>query len=115
MMASSVWAGLKKQGYHVTVFASPPGSDVITHDPNIDKLVLFDKDQVPNANLGDFWNYQSKKFDKFVNLSESVEGTFLAMPGRIQHGWCPRFATAMMNRNYLEFAHASREIPTSPR
>jgi ADP-heptose:LPS heptosyltransferase/predicted SAM-dependent methyltransferase len=114
MMATSVWAGLKKQGYHVTVFASPPGSDVITHDPNIDKLVLFDKDQVPNANLGDFWNYQAKKFDKFVNLSESVEGTFLAMPGRIQHGWSPMVRHSMMNRNYVEFAHDLAGVPHEP-
>ena len=55
MMATPIIRGLKKQGYHVTVFAALPGSDAITHDPHIDKLVLFDKDQVPNADLGDFW------------------------------------------------------------
>lgn len=114
MMASSVWAGLKNQGYHVTVFASPPGSDVITHDPHIDKLVLFDKDQVPNANLGDFWRYQSKKFDKFVNLSESVEGSFLAMPGRAQHAWPPAVRHSQMNVNYLEFAHRLASVTHQP-
>ena len=114
MMASSVWAGLKKQGYHVTVFASQPGSDVIKNDPNIDKLVLFDKDQVPNANLVDFWGYQAKKFDKFVNLSETVEGTFLAMPGRTQHAWTPALRHKHMNHNYVQFAHDLAGVPHDP-
>jgi ADP-heptose:LPS heptosyltransferase len=110
MQASSVWAGLKKQGYHVTVFTSPPGSDVITNDPNIDNLVLFDKDQVPNGNLSDFWNWQKKKFDKWVNLSESVEGTLLAMSGRMPALYPPQVRHALMNRNYVEFQHAIAEI-----
>jgi len=114
MMASSVWTGLKKQGYHVTVFASPPGSDVITEDPNIDKLVLFDVDQVPNANLGDFWGVQKKKFDKFVNLCESVEGTFLALSNRAQHQWSPILRHKMMNGNYLQFQHELGGVPHDP-
>lgn len=111
MQASSVWAGLKKQGYHVTVFTSPPGSDVITHDPNIDNLVLFDKDQVPNGNLGEFWKWHSKKYDKWVNLSESVEGTLLAMTGRMPALYPPEVRHALMNRNYVELQHAIAGIP----
>lgn len=114
MMASSVWAGLKKQGYHVTVFASPPGSDVITEDPNIDKLVLFDVNQVPNANLGDFWEVQKKKFDKFVNLCESVEGTFLALPNRTHHAMPPALRHKLMDFNYLQFSHELADVPHEP-
>jgi ADP-heptose:LPS heptosyltransferase/predicted SAM-dependent methyltransferase len=114
MMASSVWAGLKNQGYHVTVFASPPGSDVILHDPHIDKLVLFDKDQVPNGNLMDFWKYQAKKFDKFVNLSESVEGSFLAMPGRTTHAWPASLRHKYLNANYVQFSHELAGVPHEP-
>lgn len=114
MMASSVWAGLKKQGYHVTVFASPPGSDVITEDPNIDKLVLFDVNQVPNQNLGDFWDVQKKKFDKFVNLCESVEGTFLSLPNRTQHFWPPALRHKLMNFNYLQHHHELAGVPHDP-
>ena len=111
MQSSSVWAMLKKQGYHVTVFSSPPGADVIAHDPNIDKLVLFDKDQVPNANLVDFWNWHRPKYDKWVNLSESVEGTLLAMRGRTPFYFHPRLRHSMMNRNYVEFQHEIADIP----
>lgn len=114
MMASTVWAGLKRQGYHVTVFASPPGADVITHDPNIDRLVLFEKDQVPNADLGAFWDHHKKKYDKWVNLSESVEGTLLAMPGRSVHGWAPLARHTLSNHNYVQVHHEIAGLPHEP-
>jgi len=114
MQASSVLAGLKKQGYHVTLMTSLPGADVISQDPNIDEVMLLDRDQVPNADLGSFWNWQAKKYDKFVNLSESVEGTFLALPGRTQHNWPPAVRHSMMNRNYLEFQHDLAGVPHDP-
>tara|TARA_R110000868_G_scaffold157973_2_gene385607 strand:+ start:32 stop:1606 length:1575 start_codon:yes stop_codon:yes gene_type:complete len=114
IQTSTVIAGLKKQGYHVTLFASPPGSDAILHDPNIDKLVLFDKDQVPNADLGPFWEHQKTKFDKWVNLSETVEGSLLAMKGRIQYEWTPEVRHRMMNVNYIEFMHDLAGVPHDP-
>lgn len=114
MQAMSVVKGLKDQGYHVTVHAAAPGVDVILHDPNIDNLIIFDRDQVPNGNLNDFWAWQKKKFDKFVNLSESIEGTLLAIPGRIQHGWSPLLRHKMMNRNYLEHQHDIAGVPHRP-
>lgn len=114
MQASSVFAGLKKQGYHVTLMASRPGVDIVAHDPSIDRFMLLDKDQIPNADLGDFWKYQAKKYDKFVNLSESVEGTWLALPGRTQAGWSPMIRHKHMNGNYLEFQHDVAEVPHDP-
>lgn len=115
LQSSSVWAGLKKQGYHVTVHCSWPGSDAVKHDPNIDNLIIFDKDQVPNANLGDFWRWHEKKYDKWVNLSESVEKTFLAQEGFIQFMWPPHVRHARMNQNYVEFQHMLADIPHEPR
>jgi ADP-heptose:LPS heptosyltransferase/predicted SAM-dependent methyltransferase len=115
MQSSSVWAGLKAQGFHVTVFSSLPGAGVVAHDPNIDNLVLFDKDQVPNANLVDFWNWQKKRFTRWVNLSESVEGTFLAMPGRTPHTWAPLVRHKRMNENYVQFQHELAGLPHEPR
>lgn len=114
IMATSVLAGLKEEGYHVSLFCSPPGSDVILHDPNIDEIVLFDKDQVPNADLGAFWKHQRTKYDKWVNLSESIEGTFLALPGRTQHEWKPLLRHKLMNFNYIEFAHLQAGLPLHP-
>jgi ADP-heptose:LPS heptosyltransferase/predicted SAM-dependent methyltransferase len=111
MQSSSVWARLKMQGYHVTLFSSLPGAAVVEHDPHIDSLVLFDKDQVPNADLASFWGWQKKKFDKWVNLSESIEGSLLAMPGRTLHFFPPAVRHRLTNFNYVELQHEIAEVP----
>lgn len=114
IQCSSVLAGLKKQGFHVTLYTTPVGHDVLKHDPHVDDFYLQDKDQVPNAALMDFWNWHSKKYDKWVNLSESVEGTLLAIPGRALDLAPPAARHAIMNRNYLEWQHLLAGVPHDP-
>ena len=114
IQASSVFAGLKKQGYHITLYTSAPGDEVIRHDPNIDEFYLQDKDQVPNAYLGDYWAYHSKKYDKWVNLSETIEGTFLTIPGRTVDLWNPVIRHKLCNFNYLEMQHVVAGVPHNP-
>jgi ADP-heptose:LPS heptosyltransferase len=58
-----------------------------------------------------FWDYLSKRYDKFVNLSESVEATFLAMPDRMAYKWPTAARNMMMDGNYLEFMHKLAEVP----
>lgn len=114
LQASSIFAGLKKQGFHVTLYTSPPGSEVITNDPNIDRIILQDKDQVPNHELGQFWEAIAKKYERFINLSESVEGTLLALPGRMNHSWPKEIRHKRLNENYLEFQHELAGVPHDP-
>jgi len=114
LQASSVLAGLKRQGYHITLFTSPPGDDVVKNDPNIDEFYIQDKDQVPNHLLGEFWEYHRKKYDKWVQLSESVEGSFLALPGRALHEWPPGLRHSMLNHNYLQIQHEIAQVPHLP-
>jgi len=114
LQASSVFAGLKSQGYHTTLYTSPPGDDIVKHDPNIDAFYYQDKDQVPNHLLGEYWEYHKKKYDKWVNLSESVEASFLAIPGRTMHFWPPALRHQMMNKNYLEAQHEIAGVPHKP-
>lgn len=115
LQASSVFAGLKAQGYHVTLYTSPSQDIVVRHDPNIDEFYVQDRDQVPNQCLGEYWDYHRKKYDKWVNLSESVEGSFLAMPGRAYHMFPPALRHSLLNRNYLEIQHEIAQVPHVPR
>jgi ADP-heptose:LPS heptosyltransferase/predicted SAM-dependent methyltransferase len=114
LQTSSVCAGLKAQGYHVTLMTSPPGHAVIEFDPNIDAFYLQDKDQVPNHMLGDYWAYHSKKYDKWVQLSESVEACLLSIPGKTPHLWSPAARHRYMNHNYVEFSHLIAGLPHKP-
>jgi len=115
LQCSSIAAGLKAQGYQVTLFTSPPGQEVIQSDPNIHEFYLQDKDQVPNHLLGDFWNYHKARYDKWVNLSESVEVSFLSVPGKTPHTWTPSARHKLMNHNYLEVQHLIAGLPHEPR
>lgn len=115
IQASSVLPGLKEQGYHVTFFTTPRGQDILKADPHIDEFFIQDTDQVPNVELPAFWEVQSRKFDKWVNLSESVEGSLLALPGRTMHFWPKVARHRMMDENYLEMTHALAGVPLPPR
>lgn len=106
MQASPIFAGLKADGYHVTVQSSPPGLDVIRTDPNIDHLQIQDKDQVPNQELGDYWDWCKRKYDVFVNLSETVEGALLADANGSKAKWPHAARHRLLDFNYVELQHA---------
>lgn len=114
MMASSIFSGLKKQGYHLTLYTVPRGWEAIREDPSVDRVILQDTDQVPPAGLGMYWAHIKKKYDKFVNLSESVEGTLLAMGDRIQGTWPTALRHKMLDVNYLDFHHDLAEVEEKP-
>jgi ADP-heptose:LPS heptosyltransferase len=94
---------LKRQGWHVTVMTTPKGASILTRDPHVDEFFLQDENQVPNDALGDYWTYWARRFDRFVNLSESIEGTLLALPGRVIHQWPHAVRHKYLNRNYFEW------------
>jgi len=116
IQASSILPGLKERGYHVTLYCNPRTEELLRHDPHIDDFFLQDTDQVPNHMLGEFWANERKKFDRFINLSESIEGTLLALPGRPNHSWPVEMRRKYMGGvNYFEFAHDMAGVPMPPR
>lgn len=115
LQASSVFPLLKAQGYHITLFTTPRAFEVVAHDPNIDDFYIQDDGQVPNGTaLQEFWKWQRRKFDKWVNLSESVEGSWLALHGRPNHGWPKAVRDKYLNTNYVQFQHELAEVVFKP-
>lgn len=112
LQASSVLPELKRQGYHITFYTTPRCYEVIKHDPHVDKWYLQDTDQVPNSFLGQFWDYEAKKYDKFINLSESVEGAWLPIAGKDHWHERPHSVRKKyLDANYMEFVHDLAELP----
>lgn len=114
LMAASIFPQLKEQGYHITLYTVERGYEVVKHDPHIDKVVLQDHNQVPNAALTAFFEHLEAKHDKFVNLCESVEGTFLAMPDRAMSKMPHAARHRLMNHNYVEFTHELAGLEYKP-
>jgi ADP-heptose:LPS heptosyltransferase/predicted SAM-dependent methyltransferase len=114
LQASSILPGLKEQGYHITFYCNPRTLEVLRHDPHIDDFYLQDTDQVPNQMLPEFWAHEAKKYEKFINLSESVEGPWLALPGRTNHSWPLAVRQKYLDVNYMEFQHDLAGVPMPP-
>jgi ADP-heptose:LPS heptosyltransferase len=118
VQAVSICRAFKKHGYHVTLFCSYPPSEIAALEPSIDKMIVQRINQIPMPWLGAFWVWMSKKwmgkgFDRWVNLTESVESTLLAMEGNIKFEWPPVVRHQYMNQNYLEFQHKIAGVPYS--
>ena len=115
LQTSSIFPALKKEGYHITVNTSPTGFDIIKEDPHIDAVFLQEMEQVPNKELGLYWGEMEKHFDKFVQLSESIEGSLLALPGRPEYTLSKRVRHKRMNRNYFAQMHHIASVPLPPK
>ncbi|HYE41464.1 MAG TPA: methyltransferase domain-containing protein, partial [Ramlibacter sp.] len=112
LQAANVLPALKREGFHVTVMTTPKGQDILREDPHVDAWHIQDTDQVPNDELSAFWAVQAKRFDRFINLSESVEGTLLAYPGRSNHQWPVEVRRKRLGTvNYLEFVNDLAGLP----
>jgi ADP-heptose:LPS heptosyltransferase len=114
LQAAAVLPELKKLGYHITVMTTPKGQEILRNDPNVDDWYIQDQDQVPNHELPAFWREQAKRFDKFVNLSESIEGHLLALPGRMNHSWPLELRQKKLNCNYMEWTAALAGVTFKP-
>lgn len=111
IVASSILPALKKQGYHITYNTTPKSQQILELDPHIDEWLIQDTDQVPNEQLGAYWECLTERYDKIVNLCESVEGTLLTLPGRPAHNLPDKARQHLFNVNYTELTHDIAGVP----
>ena len=112
IMMSSILPGLKSQGYHVTLCTTPAGRKVVEGNPHIDDWWVQDKDQVPGQALDPYLRTLVSRFDKVINLCESVEVSLLMVKGRTNH-WQDLDARRRIvgGVNYLERQHDIAGVP----
>lgn len=111
MMASIIFPELQKQGYHVTLYTHPNSYEVVKYNQHIDRFIIQDSGQVPANEFRDFCLHTSKKYDKFINLSESIEGTLLSLPDRVSYYWPKEVRHEQMKKNYYEMTAKIAEVP----
>lgn len=73
---------LHNEGYEVTMNISPYARPIFENNPYISNLVMQEKDMIPNLELGPYWDEWRGDYDKYINLSETLEGRFLKVEGR---------------------------------
>lgn len=112
IQTSSLFPWLKEEGYHITLYCQAgQGYEAVKHDPHIDRFIIQEHKAVPPQFLLEFFEDTRKKYDKWINLCESVECTLLAAPGRVQWDWPNQLRQKYLNRNYLEWTHELAEVP----
>lgn len=111
LWASSVCWHLKNEGYHVTLYASKHGAEVLRHDPNIDEVFGLPDGAMTDAEFLAWRAHQAVKFERWVDLLGSVENRLLYhettneffLPHRLRHKYA--------NANYLETVHDYAGVP----
>lgn len=111
IQAANILPALKREGYHVTFNTTPLGKNVLLNDPHIDAWAIQDQDEVPNSKIVPYWKDLAKRFDRFINLSESIEGTLIAFPGRANYFWPDSVRRKRLGINYLEWTAELAEVP----
>lgn len=108
MMTSGLVQHFHDEGWNITYNCTEKGQEIYKGDPRIDDLMVQESDIIPpNDELRKYWDELSGDYDKFVNLSEIIEGKLLRMEGRpdFLDPWVKRAAEC--SGNYLD-AHFER-------
>lgn len=114
LWAASVCNWLKEQGYHVTVYTTKGGADVLRHDPHIDRIIGLRDRMLTDDDLLKFYCHEAVKYDKWVNLIGSVESNLLPHPNEVRFFLPHELRQKFMNRNYLDVVHEWAGMPPMP-
>jgi ADP-heptose:LPS heptosyltransferase len=74
---------LDEDGYEVTVNLTPYSLPALQNNPHIHNFIVQEKDCIPNLELGKYWDLWRGEYDRYINLSESLEGGLLKVEGRL--------------------------------
>jgi hypothetical protein len=103
IMATPLIKALHLDGFEVTVVTTPYAAPVLDHNPYVSNLIIQERDAIPNQELGAYWKEWSGDYDRYVNLSESIEGALLKLEGRAEFYTHKDWRHARCNRNYFDF------------
>lgn len=73
---------LHRDGYEVTMNITPYAAPLLDNNPHVANIILQERDAIPNQDLGPFWDEWRGDYDKYINLSESIEGRLLKVENR---------------------------------
>ena len=105
LQCSSIFPILKKQGFRVCVNCSERGAQILKNDPHVDELLTQYDEQVPNAELGEYWDRIAPLFQGFINLGQVVEVGLLCTPNEEEYLWPTEKRHKKLNKNYSEALH----------
>jgi ADP-heptose:LPS heptosyltransferase len=115
LVAGSVLAPLKRQGYMTEVITSEPNHVVYFHNPHIDKLTIKNTDRDLPKNDLIAWQHwmqtRANEYDVFVHASHSMEGRHALFKQMTAFWWPPEYRRKLCAGSYLETVHDLAGVP----
>jgi ADP-heptose:LPS heptosyltransferase len=105
---------LHEDGYEVTMNITPYAAPIIENNPYVSNIVYQEREAIPNRDLGGYWAEWAKEYDKYINLSESIEGRLLKVEGRKDFHTTKSFREAACgSTNYYDWTMKLGGYPSS--
>lgn len=102
IMISPLIKQLAEDGYAVTMNITPYCAEVLKHNPHVSNIIVQERDAVPNPALGHYWREWLNDYDKYINLSESIEGKLLKVEGRRDFYTSKEWRQSVCDVNYYD-------------
>ena len=93
IMITPLLRELWEDGYEVTLNITPYAAAVFENNPYVTNVIVQQRDAIPNPDLGAYWDFWAKHYDRYINLSESIEASLLKVE------WRPDFYTPRLQRD----------------
>jgi ADP-heptose:LPS heptosyltransferase len=105
IQTTPIFSLLKKDGYKVLFHTKSKGAEVVRNNPNIDKVVIQPDNAIGAYTVEEFWDLIGSNFDRFINLSGSIEERLLipGKPGWKELDWDKDRRHEYCNLNYSDY------------
>jgi ADP-heptose:LPS heptosyltransferase len=112
LMAASVLPALKAEGWAVSFLTNERGADVLRGNPYIDELIVLHAGQVVEKDKPRYIEAMASRFDRLINMTQSVEGELLKHPACADYWWSDKQRRDLCGKaSYLERIHALADVP----
>lgn len=111
LMASSILPHLVAEGYEVTMYVEKWGEEALRYDPHVSRFIANSLYMIGKDDLGAYWEYERTKYDRWINLSDSVERALLFRNEALESRWPHAVRKEIARVSYLERIHDMAEAP----
>lgn len=102
VLITPVLRQLRKDDYHITMNCTERCYDILKSNPHIDRFLLQETNEIPVEKLQEHWDNIKPTFDKFINLSGSIEGYLLKTPSQPEYTWTKEERHKYCDKNYMD-------------
>lgn len=112
MLSTAVLDGMKARYDRIDFLTTPLGGKLLQHDPRIDNLIVIDEDQVLVENWGEMVRRLGQdRYEHYVNLTHTIEGRLLFLPGTIEHTQSDIVRRAIADDSYIRYTAKLAGVP----